>query len=394
MGEYCKKNNIPGAMNILMLTDGIQPFAIGGMQKHSQQVAKFLAEAGHTITLFHCVYHREKFPDTSDVIGLFGEALMKNLECHTLAFPRMGILPGHYIRESYQYSIDLFERCKDRLGEYDFIYAKGFTAWYFLEKKRRGMKMPPIGVKFHGYEMFQKPATIKMMIEHYMLRGPVKWNTVNADYVFSYGGKITPIIKGMGVTDDKIIEVPSGISPDAILDAVPSKTSRRWLFIGRFERRKGIEEIHSAIESLGPEFGIEFHFIGPIPESRRLRQKNTFYHGLIKEREQINQLMDTCEVLLAPSHSEGMPNVILEGMSRGLSVIATDVGAVSRVMDSVCGWWVEPGNVNSLMEVMKAVKACSPEEIREKNNHALQKISGFAWPAVISLMQSEISKVL
>ena len=31
---------------------------------------------------------------------------------------------------------------------------------------------------------------------------------------------------------------------------------------------------------------------------------------------------------MCPSYSEGMPNVILEAMSRGLAIMATDVGAV------------------------------------------------------------------
>ena len=38
-------------------------------------------------------------------------------------------------------------------------------------------------------------------------------------------------------------------------------------------------------------------------------------------------------MLLCPSYSEGMPNVILEAMSRGLAIIATDIGAIC---DMVC----------------------------------------------------------
>jgi glycosyltransferase involved in cell wall biosynthesis len=31
---------------------------------------------------------------------------------------------------------------------------------------------------------------------------------------------------------------------------------------------------------------------------------------------------------MCPSYSEGMPNVILEAMTRGLAIMATDVGAI------------------------------------------------------------------
>lgn len=42
-------------MKIAILTDGIYPFVIGGMQKHSYYLARFLVLRGHEITLVHCV---------------------------------------------------------------------------------------------------------------------------------------------------------------------------------------------------------------------------------------------------------------------------------------------------------------------------------------------------
>ena len=57
------------------------------------------------------------------------------------------------------------------------------------------------------------------------------------------------------------------------------------------------------------------------------------YHGLINDLEEMQSIYDRCDVLLCPSYSEGMPNVILEAMSRGLAIIATDVGAIC---DMVC----------------------------------------------------------
>ena len=33
------------------------------------------------------------------------------------------------------------------------------------------------------------------------------------------------------------------------------------------------------------------------------------------------------DVLICPSYSEGMPNVIIEAAARGLAIIATNVGA-------------------------------------------------------------------
>jgi hypothetical protein len=42
-------------MKILLLTDGIFPFVMGGMQKHSYYLAKYLDKEVVDVTLAHCV---------------------------------------------------------------------------------------------------------------------------------------------------------------------------------------------------------------------------------------------------------------------------------------------------------------------------------------------------
>ena len=54
-------------MKLLILTDGIYPFVIGGMQKHSFHLAKFLSLRGHDITLVHCVTGNSVIPPESEV---------------------------------------------------------------------------------------------------------------------------------------------------------------------------------------------------------------------------------------------------------------------------------------------------------------------------------------
>ena len=49
-------------MKILLLTDGIAPYAMGGMQKHSANLAKYLTLAGVEVTLVHCVAREKEIP--------------------------------------------------------------------------------------------------------------------------------------------------------------------------------------------------------------------------------------------------------------------------------------------------------------------------------------------
>lgn len=372
-------------MKIAILTDGIYPFVIGGMQKHSFYLCKFLVKLGVDVTLVHCVKHDEPLVIHDQVLEAMELEPITNFRSTCLKFPKPDWMPGHYIKESYQYSIEVSKFIADRLPELDFIYAKGFSAWHLMRKKEKGEKLPLIGVKFHGYEMYQKPPSFKSKFERMLLRGPVKYNNVLADYVFSYGGRITPIVKQLGISENKIVEIPTGIESswcaDEIIEHQPG--SRKFVFLGRYERRKGIEELNQVIKKILQSEGFVFHFIGPIPQNKQIRSSKIVYHGTVMEKEGIQKIMDDCEILVTPSHSEGMPNVIMEGMARGLAVIATDVGAVCDQVDNEMGWLLPPGDVQALEQAVDQAIAMPQDELNKKRKLALSKVKeNFTWEKV------------
>jgi glycosyltransferase involved in cell wall biosynthesis len=383
-------------MKNLLLTDGVMPFAIGGMQKHSQQLAKHMAVKGHEVTLVHCIYGNQPFPAQEELNTAFGEAAMCHLEIITLRFPRLGKLPGHYLNESYLFSKQIFEQLSNRLNSFDFIYSKGFAAWYFIERKKKGMHMPPISVKFHGYEMFQKPANLSMWLQNLMLKRPVMWNNRHADYIFSYGGGITTLLNKLGLPDNKIIDIPTGIDPSWCIQhaARPVGTTVRFCFVGRYERRKGIEELHDALKKLSAPSDYRFEFVGPIPATQRLKQAGITYHGSINNTEALIQILDECDILVAPSHSEGMPNVIMEAMARGLAIVTTRVGAIESVVDESNGWFVEPGNSESLMGTLLQILSSSTEIVDRKKEASRQRISSFSWDKIAERTIDKIRKLV
>lgn len=383
-------------MKILIITDGIYPFVIGGMQKHSYYLAKNLAEAGHQITLIHCIASTKNIPSKEDLRAEFGADAMKNLKIIGLKFPAPSWYPGHYLKESYAYSKSVFATVRNQLNEFDFIYAKGFTAWSFLEKKKGGMKMPPIGIKFHGYEMFQTPANFKSRLHNYLLKGPTLWNNKNADFIFSYGGKITDIIQRIGVGGEKILEIPTGIEQSWCLEKPASLAEKkiRFAFVGRFERRKGVEELSAALKILTPDFDFQFEFIGPIPPSAKISSNKIRYHGSKSDKKEIQNILDTCQVLVVPSHSEGMPNVIMEGMARGLAILATDVGAVRSVVNEENGWFVEPGDTKALTQLLQMIIQSDPKEIQARQKSSCTRIHSFHWSKIAEITASKISKCL
>jgi glycosyltransferase involved in cell wall biosynthesis len=61
------------------------------------------------------------------------------------------------------------------------------------------------------------------------------------------------------------------------------------------------------------------------------------------------RLLRTSRLLILPSYTEGVPNVILEAMASHLPIITTPVGGIpSVVTDQVNGVMVKPGDINGI----------------------------------------------
>ncbi len=386
-------------MKIILLSDGITPFVTGGMQRHSANLVKYFTLAGLEVDLVHCVSQLQNLPTDDEVNeSLFGiNSTIKLSKIITLRFPKPGKIPGHYIRNSYKYSKDIFNFVN--WSEYDFVYAKGFCGWYYMKQKKKGVNLPPIGVKFHGYEMFQQNNSITQKLKAQLLKKATIWNNEHADFVFSYGGRITDLIKqNLNVPSSKIIEMTSGIDKEWIRkDRFESKNEvTKFVFIGRNEKRKGIEELNEAIQFLLKHklLDFEFHFIGPIPKINQIQHKSIIYYGELNDKSQIIKILDQMDVLVCPSHSEGMPNVILEGMARGLAIIATDVGSVNQLVDNSVGMLIQPFKKEELITALNVMIKSSSEQLIKLKTAAIQRTQNqFEWSVLIHELIIEIKGI-
>ena len=378
-------------MKICLLTDGITPYVTGGMQRHSFNLCTELLKQGHSVTLVHCIYGKSTLPKKEEVKSLFNRPEL--LTVYSLRFPTSSGMPGHYIKESYQYSFAITSLLKEQLPLFDLIYVKGFSGWDLLQQRKKGrIKTGPILVNFHGLEMFQKPASFGERLKAYLLKSPVKWNLNQADYCISYGGKINSLMNQIGILSSKILVIPGAVSDNTLLEKRALPINHKFLFVGRYERRKGIEELMQVVTSK-PE--MEISFVGAIPPSKKIKRSNVRYYGDIKDVNELNKIYDEHTFILSPSHSEGMPNVLLEGMSRGLIPIATAVGAVEELVNHSNGFLLEPKNIASIQE--KAERALSLEiaELDILSIKAIETIkSRFTWSQIICQTVENFQRVI
>ena len=264
-------------MRIALITDGIAPYVLGGMQKHSFYLAKYFAKNKIYVDLIH--YNDSKYD--INLLEFFTAEERTYINSIVLKFPKSAKFPGHYLYKSYKYSCMVFDAIKDSLSTYDFIYTKGFTGWKLISEKHKGnITCCKIGVKFHGYEMFQIAPEPKTKLQQFLLRPFVKKISQQADIVFSYGGKITDIIKTIGVNPKQIVEIPSGVEKEFISSAIAShhEPFRKFVFLGRAERRKGIIELNEVLQKLiSQKQNFKFEFIGPIPDSMKIKHDSIIY---------------------------------------------------------------------------------------------------------------------
>jgi glycosyltransferase involved in cell wall biosynthesis len=349
------------------------------MQRHSHNLVKFLAKNDVEITLGFTVNENETVPSEKEVLDALEIDSSSNFSFHVFQFQPKTKLPGHYVRGSKEMSAKIYEHYKDQLNDYDAIYCKGLMTWEFAAKRQSGILKVPLITNFHGYEMFQEAPNLKIKLQHILLLRKVTRQIMDrSDYVVSYGAKITDLLKSLGF--DKIIEVPSGVTDDWIVEDIEAyrEGKIKVVFLGRYERRKGVQEIHQVIDEHRDELAkkFEFHFIGPIPEEVRVSGDHVTYHGETRDGAKIKSLMSEMDVLLCPSYSEGMPNVILEAMSRGLAVIATNVGAVSLMVGSDNGKLIADPRPET---IRKALNEIGSSDINTLKQESLKKIERFRW---------------
>ncbi len=371
-------------MNLHLLTTGLFPHEIGGIQKHSSILMEEMRKRGWEVNVFHSGKAEE---------DPFQPA--PGIESYYLPFPKSQFpFPGHYLWENWTYSKWIAERI-EALPPADLIYAQGFAAWAWLMAREKTSDRTPVLVNFHGLNMFQLPPNRRQAVAGALFRPFVRSIVRRADVVQSLGGGLTDILLRQGVSKAKIRVIPIGIQQDWLAESWPGTGSvQKWVFVGRYERLKGIEELFGAIRRLPAAAKFELHMVGPVPEDKRLRDGRILYHGLVTDMATLKGLLVASDVILCPSISEGMPTVILEAMASGCAVVATRVGAVEEVVDQQVGWLLAPGEVGELTAVLNQVLHTPAASIDKMKSVARKRVeAGFTWERIADFMSDTFEQI-
>lgn len=353
-------------MHILLLTDGVYPLRIGGMQRHSRRLIHYFLEANIDVTVVHPGDQYGKgsllndFPKVSEIL---------------IPFEDNSKLPGHYLRALKRYAKRI-QRYELDFSKFDIIYIQGFGGLYLDTNQLKILNL-------HGFEMFQPTANLKSKVDALRLKKLALTAMNKADFIYSFGGKIDDLLISLGIPKSKIIHQMNGVDESWLRESeIPEEKCTEFIFIGRSERRKGIYELNEAIEKVSEHFN--FTFVGPIEKKDQLNRANVKYLGVIKNEEEIKLILDQKHCLVCPSFSEGMPTVIAEAMSRGCAILTTDVGAISRQFADNGALLTKP-DPELIAKAIKVLSELSPQEFKVLRENSLRKAKeDFTWSEIIS----------
>lgn len=218
-----------------------------------------------------------------------------------------------------------------------------------------------------------------------------------------------------GVTGNRIHYLPNGVDTDRFRPAAPGEREalRRELELpveqplvlaaGVFDRRKNIgwlmEEwarhngfgTGALLLAVGPQAreDADGSFIASLRELAGRNGQNIRMMGQVNDIERYYRAAD---VFVLPSHSEGMPNVVLEAMASGLPCVASAVsGTLELVEEGVTGFTFAPGDGSGLGDAVRKSLASGDGPGHEARSRALTRYSLMALADRYAALYSQLT---
>jgi glycosyltransferase involved in cell wall biosynthesis len=177
----------------------------------------------------------------------------------------------------------------------------------------------------------------------------------------------------------------------------------RFLFLGRVGDRKGIFDVLNVVKNNRQAWAgrVEIQ-IGGDGEVDRLKSiiANNGLEDIVKYIGWVDgtlkhKALSSADVLLLPSYNEGLPISILEALSYGVPVIASNVGGIPEVVkNQVNGFLLTPGDLPAIEHAINEMQQLNEPQFNNMKKASLEIIKDYMPDKLIVELNNLYSSIL
>lgn len=328
-------------MKIAMV--GQFPPHVGGVGVHIHTLSKKLVEEGHEVYVITYPHKEIQDIDGIHVIGtkglnipgvrglMFKKNAKKALE-NLLEKEDIDIIHGHYLFPAGAAAVEVGQK----YGIKTYVTA-------------------------HGSDMFELYKSQPLM------RSTIRTVLKDADRVLAVSNALKHEIVATGVVG---IADKTKISLNSVdINKFSSKENDSFkkefkltdkpivMFVGNLIKRKNVDSLLEAKKIANSDYYLVI--VGDGPLSKKLQKKveednirDVIFTG---SRDDVENIIPSCDVLILPSFSESFGLVLIEALACGKPVIGSDVGGITEIINENVGLLVNPKKVSSIAKAVDKI---------------------------------------
>ena len=160
------------------------------------------------------------------------------------------------------------------------------------------------------------------------------------------------------------------------------------LFVGNLYPVKGLFDLFQAFSKLAEQTDqVQLVIVGDgklkVPlqkEASKLGLQSAISFMGRRSYDEIPSWLQSADVVVLSSLSEGMPSILLESMACGKPMVATDVGGIAEILkDGETGRLVPARNPTKLAEALIELLVTHPEQVTKMGENAYRASQAFTW---------------
>ena len=325
-------------MKIAMV--GQFPPHVGGVGVHIHTLSKKLVEEGHEVYVITYPHKDIKDIDGIHVIGTKG-----------LNIP--GVRGLMFKKNAKKALKELIEKVDIDIIHGHYLFPAGAAA--VEVGNEYGIKTY---VTAHGSDMFELYKTQPLM------RSTLKKVLKNADGIFAVSNALKHEIIATGVNG---IASKTRISWNSVdvnkFSSEPNDSFKREymlegkpvvLFIGNLIKRKNVGSLLDAKKISNSDYYLVIVGDGPLFKNLKKKADDENIRDVIftGSRNDVEDIIPSCDVLILPSFSESFGLVLIEALACGKPVIGSNVGGISEIITNDVGLLVNPNKISSIAKAI------------------------------------------